>query len=210
MISYITNPTDECFAELEQLKINVASKSRDPADYQFHIGMQHINDEDSLVYETTLVTVRKGYIVAYRRLVTTADSKPREELTPIYIADVARMTALRDASPHQSEDSVSSAFSTPYNTPVARQQSISVTPDRVDEAPLNVPLQSSIVPGWNSIDRLATDTSTKKLSRELLHKTNLVSELDSTSKQGGRKSRSCVDSLPSLSCPQSYSQAKVA
>ena len=29
------NPTDEYFAELERLKIDVASESRNPADYQF-------------------------------------------------------------------------------------------------------------------------------------------------------------------------------
>ena len=73
------------------------------------------------VYVTKRVTVRKGYIVAYRQLVTTADSKPREESTPIHVADVARMTAaLQNSPPHPINDSVSSAISTPCNTPVAR------------------------------------------------------------------------------------------
>ena len=68
--------------------------------YQFLVGMQHIDNEDSLVYEITHVTVRKDYIVAYRRLVTTADSKPREESTPTHIVNVAHMTATQsDTSP---------------------------------------------------------------------------------------------------------------
>ena len=80
------NPTDGYFAKLKRLmKINVALESHDPADYQFLAGMQHIDDEDGLVYETTRVTVCKGYIKVYHRLVTTEDSKPREELTPIHI-----------------------------------------------------------------------------------------------------------------------------
>ena len=85
---------------------------------------------------TTRVTVRKGYIMAYRQLVTTADSKPQEKSTPIHVADVARMTAaLQNSPPHPSDNSVSSAISTPCNTPVARQQSIFVNHDRVVGAP---------------------------------------------------------------------------
>ena len=109
--------------------------------------MQHIDDEDGLVNETTRVTVHKSYILAYRRLMTIADPESREQSTSIYVADVAHMTAaLRHSSPRPSDDSVSSALSTPCNTPVARQQSISVNPDRVAGASLHVPLQSLIVP----------------------------------------------------------------
>ena len=44
-------PTDEYFPELELLKVDVASECRNyPADYQFLVGMQHIDDEDGLVY----------------------------------------------------------------------------------------------------------------------------------------------------------------
>ena len=163
---------------------------------------------------TTRVTVRKGYIVAYRQLVTTADSKPREESTLIHVADVARMTAALQNSPlHPSDDGGSSATSTPCNTPVARQQSTSVNPDRVVGALLKVPLPSSFVPGWNSQGRLATETPAekrKRLSQGLPLKTNLASEFSPPSKRGGRKHRSCVNTLPSpclhVSCPQSYSQ----
>ena len=81
--------------------------------------MQHIDDEEGHICETTRVTVRKGYIVAYRRLVSTADSKPKEDSTPIHVADVARMTAaLRDTSPHPSDDSFSGALSTPFKHPL--------------------------------------------------------------------------------------------
>ena len=67
----------------------MASKSCDTMDYKFLVKMQHIDYEDAL---WSGVTVRKGYIVAYRRLIISADSKPRKESTPIYIADETRMT----------------------------------------------------------------------------------------------------------------------
>ena len=73
------NPTDKYFAELELLKIDMASEFREPAESQTLVWMQHFDDEDGFVNETTRVTVRKGYIVAYRRLMTTADFNPREE-----------------------------------------------------------------------------------------------------------------------------------
>ena len=48
---------------------------------------------------------------------TTAVSKPWDELTPMHIEVVARKTAaLRDTSPYPSDDSVSSVLSTPCNT----------------------------------------------------------------------------------------------
>ena len=71
----IPDPSAEDFSELKRLKIEVASESWDPKDYQFLVGLQHIDDEDGLVYVTTRVTVRKGYIVAYRQLMTTHYSR---------------------------------------------------------------------------------------------------------------------------------------
>ena len=44
----IPDPSAEYFSELERLKIEVASESRDPKDYQFLVGLQHINDENAL------------------------------------------------------------------------------------------------------------------------------------------------------------------
>ena len=54
----IFTSNDDYFAEQERLNINVASESRDPADYQFFVGMQ----QDGLVYETKCVTVSKGIL----------------------------------------------------------------------------------------------------------------------------------------------------
>ena len=114
-------------------------------------------------------------------------------------------TRLRTESPGR-------AFDAMLHTRYLRVEHIRQT--RVAKAPLNVPLQSTIVPGWNSQGRLATDTLAEKrmrLSQGLPLKTNLVSEFDATSKRGGRWRRPCVNSLhlPCLhvSCPQSYSQA---
>ena len=45
-------------------------KSKDPTDFQFLVETHHLDDEDGLVYETTRVVVQRGFIVAYRRLVT--------------------------------------------------------------------------------------------------------------------------------------------
>ena len=42
MGSYLTPP--KVLAELERLKIDVASEFRDPTDYQFLVGMHHIDD----------------------------------------------------------------------------------------------------------------------------------------------------------------------
>ena len=67
--------TNEYFAELKY----VVSKSLDPADYKFPVGMKPIDDEDGLVYVTMRLTVRKGYIMPCRRLVTTANSSPMED-----------------------------------------------------------------------------------------------------------------------------------
>jgi hypothetical protein len=91
------------------------------------------------------VVVRQGYIVAYRRLVTSTGAKPRKEYTPIQIADVVRMTtALQSLS---ADDSVPRALETPSDTPGPRRQvDISHDPDQRLEAPLEAPSPSSAVP----------------------------------------------------------------
>ena len=43
----------EYSAEVERLKIEVAEESKDPADYLFLVGTQHLDDEDGLVYDET-------------------------------------------------------------------------------------------------------------------------------------------------------------
>jgi hypothetical protein len=125
----IPDPTADYFSELEKLKIKVAPDSQRLEDYDYLVGTNHIDDEDGLVYETTRVVVRKGFIVAYRRLLTSGEQKPREEATPLHVADVARMTAALHVP--RIDDSVSSAPITPRSdTPVAREQgNISLNPD---------------------------------------------------------------------------------
>ena len=150
------------------------------------------------------MVVQKGFIVAYRRLITAGDNKPREEATPIHVADVARMTADLQTSP-PTDDSVSRALSTPAGTPTALQPSISFHPDRRQEAH-SVPPQSSSVPGWNSLGRLATDTPVDKrrrLSQGLDLKSNLSSEFNTPPRRGRKKSKSinllfflCLHLLP--------------
>jgi hypothetical protein len=86
----IPNPTDEYYRELQRLKIVTAEgRPRDPATYQYLVGLDHLDDEDGLTYKQL-----KGYIiVAYRRLVTPRASDTREELVvPVHIADICRMT----------------------------------------------------------------------------------------------------------------------
>jgi hypothetical protein len=63
----IPDPTAEYFSELEKLHIAVAEDSKVPFDYQYNIGTPHSDYKDGLVYETTPVVVRKGFIVAFRR-----------------------------------------------------------------------------------------------------------------------------------------------
>jgi hypothetical protein len=91
----IPDPTADNFSELEKLKIEVASESKAPSDYSFLVGTHHLDDKDGLIYETTRVVARKGFIVAYRRLVTTTGVKPREEASPIHVADVAPIPSCR-------------------------------------------------------------------------------------------------------------------
>ena len=118
---------------------------KDSAVFLFLVGSNYLDDEDGLVGETSRTVVINCFIVAYRRLITSGDSKPLEEATPIHVANVARMTVAPLAPP--SEDSVSSTISSPCATPNALQPSISVDPNRRLEAQLSVPPQSSAVPG---------------------------------------------------------------
>ena len=183
----IPDPTAEYFAELERLKIEVAEESKDPVDFQFLVGTQHLDDDDGLVYETTRVVVQRGFLVAYRRLVTSGDNKPREEATPIHVADVARITAALRSTP--GDDSVSSAIQITSGTPEARAPSVTLDPIWRTGAQVVQP-QSSAVPRWNSEGRLATDTPVEKrrrLSQELALQTNLQLEFATPPRRGRRK-----------------------
>jgi hypothetical protein len=90
----IPNPTDEYYRELQRLNVVTAEGSpRDPATYQYLVGLDHLDDEDGLTYNKVIrIDKVKGYIVTYRRLVTPRASDTREELVPIHIADIYRMT----------------------------------------------------------------------------------------------------------------------
>jgi hypothetical protein len=90
----IPNPTDEYYRELQRLNVVTAEgPPRDPATYQYLVGLDHLDDEDGLTYKVTRIDKVKGYIiVAYRRLVTRRASDTREEMVPIHIADICRMT----------------------------------------------------------------------------------------------------------------------
>jgi hypothetical protein len=212
----IPEPSADYFSELEKLKIEVASDSKDPSEFQYLVGTPHIDDEDGLVYNTTRVVVRKGFIVAYRRLITPGEPQPREEATPIHVADVVRMSAALLHAPSVI-DSVSPAASTPRSdAPDTPQRgNISLNPDRRIEALRSAPSPSALIPGWNSQGRLATDTPADKrrrLSQGLELRTNLDSEFSAPAQQRGRRKRKadinflfllCLH----LSCPQTYTQA---
>jgi hypothetical protein len=79
----IPKPTDEYYRELQRLKIVTSEGTpRDPATYQYLVGLNHLDDEDGWTYNVTRVDQVKGCIVAYRRLVTPRASDTREELLP--------------------------------------------------------------------------------------------------------------------------------
>jgi hypothetical protein len=71
----IPNSTAEHFSELERLQVKEDSVEKSAIDFQFLVGQKHL-DEDGLLYTTTRgVVEQRGYIVAYRRLVTTHGEK---------------------------------------------------------------------------------------------------------------------------------------
>ena len=124
--------------------------------------------------------------MAYRRFVTSGDSKPRGEATPIHVADVARMTVAQRSTPG---DEVSVALFRHQGTPEARTPSVTLDSIRGTGAQV-VPPQSSAVPRWNSEGKLATDTPVEKrcrLSQGLALQTNLQSEFATPPKRGPRK-----------------------
>ena len=83
----IPYPSDEYFKELERLFVKVDEKERSVDDFKFLVGTRHLDDEDGMIYETTRVVNRRGYIVAYRRLVTNQGDLIREEKVPIHADD---------------------------------------------------------------------------------------------------------------------------
>jgi hypothetical protein len=116
------------------------------------------------------------------------------------------------------DDSVSSAPITPRSdTPVARERgNISLNSDRREDAHEDaVWSPSSIIPGWNSEGRLATDTPIEKrrrLSQGFELRSNSQSEIQTPQEKRGRRKRkpdisSFLLLCLNLSCPQTYTQA---
>jgi hypothetical protein len=85
----IPTHTEEYYRELDKLKVSTTEEPpRDPETYRYLVGLH----QDGLTYKVTRIDKVKGYIVAYRRLVTPRASDTREALVPIHIADICRMT----------------------------------------------------------------------------------------------------------------------
>jgi len=213
----IPDPTAEYFSELEQLTIAVAEDSRNPADYDFLIGMSHLDDEDGLVYETTRVVVSRGYIVGYRKLLNITDgAQTREEKTPIHIADIVRMTATLDNSPTSDIDltpagtlsTTDTLVPNPHGEPGAR----------------STPSESLGQPSWNSQGRLRTDTPASKRRRlpsgsrpinlDLSRDMASVQAIRAAERQSSLTTHShqcySIDSMLSFTvpCPKSYKDAQ--
>ena len=179
----IPNPSDEYFKELERLFVKVDEKERSVDDFKFLVGTRHLDDEDGMIYETTRVVNRRGYIVAYRRLVTNQGDLIREEKVPIHAADVARMTSdlnLLNSAPASVSPLLTESV-TPLQHPVLQgAPSLTLSPTRLAKGMSTVPLEgiqtqldigaasSSETPKrpiWNSQGRLATATKSTLRSR---------------------------------------------
>jgi hypothetical protein len=152
----IPDHTAEYFAELEKLNIDVAPESREASDYTFLVGKRHLDDEDGLLYETTRIVVRQGYIVGYRKLISTeATARPREEKTPIHVADIVRMTAAIDVP-------------LPGGAGTLQQQPVPDTPvpdPHCEPGAHRTPSEPPGQPSWNSEGRLRTDTPARKRAK---------------------------------------------
>jgi hypothetical protein len=89
----IPSRDEEYFKEIDEIfKIRVSPKERKAEDFYYLIGLQHKDDKDGLLYETTRISVRKGKIVAYRRAVSESMTTS-EEKQPIHVQDIANLTA---------------------------------------------------------------------------------------------------------------------
>jgi hypothetical protein len=104
---------DDYFKEFDEAtSVNVDPEAQKLEDFQHLVGKPHM--DEGLLYKTTRVVVRKGFIIAFRSLVT-AGREQIEDKTPIHVADVKLMTeqierrldkdyGLRDAKDHGSSD----------------------------------------------------------------------------------------------------------
>jgi hypothetical protein len=90
----VPDRAEEYYKELDEAAaVFTGPESESVSDYEYLIGTCHVDPEDSLLYETKRVIVRKGLIVAYRAQVTGKRFQP-EEKTSIHVKDVVMMTDL--------------------------------------------------------------------------------------------------------------------
>lgn len=231
----VPNPTAEYFSELEKLTVKVDSQERSESDFQFLVGMPHLDDEDGLLYVTTRVVTQRGFIVAYRRLKTQHGSKTREEKVPIHVADIVRMTKnLEDPEigPRCSE-SILPDRSTPMDRPKVRAApKLTLTPSR--KRTLKDVIGNTGRPGgdghhpgepvgtttpalkrWNSEGRLATETPKKIKSLLNTRRTALRTKLSTDFNQVAdlfhifvtNPNSGCYHILGDVICPASYQKA---
>ena len=89
----IPDPTTNYFSQLERLYVEDDKVEKYVDDFEFLLGLPHLDDEDGLVYVTTHAVQQRGYIVAYRRLRTGHGVKTCEEkVTPHSCGRRMRMT----------------------------------------------------------------------------------------------------------------------
>ena len=80
--------SQEYYEEIDNLSAETSDKPEDIVDYMYLVGLRHVDGH--LPFVTTRVVIRKGLIVAYRKLAQ--DGNATDEQTPIHIKDVERMT----------------------------------------------------------------------------------------------------------------------
>jgi hypothetical protein len=174
----IPSHTDDYWSEMTKLQVKVDPVARELTDYTYLVGVNHLDDEDGLVYVTTRVINQRGYIVGFRKLVTPDGQKTREEKVPIHIADIVRMSFS-----HKNLTVSPSA-----QAPDAR--SGGGLPDRRVGTPEVTPTRKS----WNSQGRLATETPPRVAAQRNMAKRPLALDLSqqfATSKRS-RRSVNCV------------------
>ena len=78
----VPNNSDEYFKELERLSVKVDQKALAVDDFRFLVGTRNLDDKNGMVFETTRVINRRGYIVTYRRFVTAQGDRIRKREGP--------------------------------------------------------------------------------------------------------------------------------
>jgi hypothetical protein len=111
--------SDDYFRELDEAaSVFTEVEVKSVTDYEDLIGSHHVDDKDSLLYETKRVMSRKGYLIK-NRAQTTSDYGQIKDSTPIHIADIDRMiiatTLMTNKSTNASKKSAGSRDNTENN-----------------------------------------------------------------------------------------------